>query len=74
VLGRLLEKPAPGADAGVGAQDVEAADGREGGRDYRLLLRPLGHVRRERERPPGAADVGGEGLQPLAAPRRQGDP
>ena len=40
VLGRLLEKAARGAEAGVGEHDVDPPEGVERGLHHRLLLRP----------------------------------
>ena len=74
VLGRLLEEPAPGAEAGVCEGHVEAAEGVERVLDHCDLLLPLGHVALHRQRPLGATQLIGEIQQPVARTSREHQP
>ena len=74
MLGRLLEEPALGAEAGVRPDDVDAPEMRERRRDDGLLLGEVRDVALHRERAIGAAELLGERVELVLRTGREHEP
>ena len=69
MLGRLLEKAAGGAEAGVREDRVDPSEGVKRGLRQRLILIPLSDVGGDRDRLLVAAELGGQVAELVLAAR-----